>query len=146
MNELTHVNDPELYLTLCVLLATYAETGDVDKTINHAYTFRLPRPENPEKPHLSHQHSLGDARVYLMALEQYEINKAEYYQLNAAYQTINKKINDIIMDFLWDISGLKYLPNTVKKDRVWSKAYEDGHSEGMYEVYLKLISLVDLFN
>ena len=147
MSELTHVNDPELYLTLGVLLATYSENGyDVDKTIDYAYTFRLTHPNNPEKPHLRPQHSLGDVRVYLAALEQYEINKAEYDQLNAAFHRINNKINDIIKDFLWVISGLKDLPNTVNKDKVWYQAYEDGHSDGMYEVYLKLIKLVDLFN
>jgi len=55
-------------------------------------------------------------------------------------------ISNIIEEFIKDVSGFNKTVPDDKKSKVYSKAWEDGHSSGYYEVYLCLLSLVELFD
>jgi len=47
--------------------------------------------------------------------------------------------------YIKDIAGLNTIPKQYQ-EKVWSKAYSDGHSNGYVEVYNCLNNLLEIFN
>jgi uncharacterized protein YaaW (UPF0174 family) len=78
-------------------------------------------------------------------LKQYE-DDIEIYDAN---ERIRKEyvniIDNEILEFIRTEAGLYDTVPKQYQDKVWSRANEDGHSSGMYEVYLKLCNLVEIF-
>ncbi len=131
-------------LTLAELLTYYGSHNSVDDTIKLADKYRLPYPTAPKKPILKHDHTSEEARNYADSLDSYDIFKKDYDDFMNQYRLRDGEVNDIIKCFLWEITGLNQLQN-VNKDKVWHKAYEDGHSSGWYEIWLQLIDLMEIF-
>jgi len=80
-----------------------------------------------------------DLAKYEDAILQYKSKKAEY---DAQYNILNT----ILEQYIWNISGLTKLVPEDRQRKVWNLAWEKGHSNGYYEVYLELCQLVELFD
>lgn len=101
--------------------------------------------ERPKKPVLMINHTSKEVEDYAKAFKLYGQAK-EVFDINLKnYQEHYNKINNIIIDFIKEYSGLYTIPKQYQ-DKVFSNAYEDGHSDGYTEVYNKLVNLIDIFN
>ena len=56
----------------------------------------------------------------------------------------NGEVNVLIEGFIKKESGLFDIPEQYQ-NKVYYRAYSDGHSAGYYEVYQKLCELVEIF-
>lgn len=124
----------------------YSTTGSVSSTIEFANKELMPEWINaPKKPLLSNPHTSEQALAYSSALKQYEEDN-EIYKLNQKirYEQCNI-INEALVEFIKQEACLNTVPKEYR-DKVYARAYEDGHDSGMYEVYIKLCNLVDIFN
>lgn len=119
--------------------------GDVSQGLDFAKEFLLLKPEKPSKPFLKNNATSGEAKQYGIALEKYEKEMVAYENELYGYKKHNNKINNIIEEYIKDAAGFDKVPQK-SKEKVWSKAYSDGHSFGYHEVYTHLVDLVDLFN
>jgi hypothetical protein len=121
--------------------------GDkVSEAIEAARESYMDYPTRPTKPILARDSNSAQARKFASDLEAYETEKAAYDAAKDAARDHNSKIDEEIEKYIKEVSGFnKYIPED-KKSKVWSKAWEDGHSSGYHEVYLHLVGLVDLFS
>jgi len=62
-----------------------------------------------------------------------------------SYNQQCNEINALITEFIIVESGLDKIPEQYR-DKVYSKAYENGNRSGFYEIYLELCSLVSIFS
>lgn len=100
--------------------------------------------DKPIKPKLKHPHTSSDVAVYANELIKYETELKAYEENLGKYQIERYRLNDLIEKFIREESGLNYIP-VQYRDKVYSYAYSEGHSNGYYEVYNKLLSLVEIF-
>jgi hypothetical protein len=102
-------------------------------------------PIKPTKPVLNSKHSTAEVLEYAQQLSQYE-KDLELFKINKnSYTEERYKINDLIESYIKYATGFESAVPVKNQSKVWAKAYEDGHSSGMHNVYLHLDSLVDLF-
>ena len=107
-------------------------------------------PEYPAKPVKPIIHNLKspssvDYRDYAVVFEKYEKEMVEWKIKRDEYQNFSSKINSELVEYIKEVAGLNTIPEKFR-DKVWNKAYEDGHAYGYTEVYYKLLDLVDIFN
>ena len=62
-----------------------------------------------------------------------------------AYNNVKHDINNIIEEYIREESGLNNIPIQYR-DKIYNKAWQDGHSDGFYSVYQHLTELVNIFN
>jgi len=84
-------------------------------------------------------------REYADKLELYEKEMEEYKVQEKECNIHNLKVDSLILDFIKNEAGLNNIPEQYW-NKVFSKAWSDGHSSGYYEVYQKLCELVEIFN
>jgi hypothetical protein len=97
--------------------------------------------------------SLEEARTlskninqYVLDFETYEAQYQEAKNLDLSYSDDNDNLECQIKDLICNKAGLTELNISVEqKQKVWYKAWNDGHADGYYEVYLKLCDLLELF-
>lgn len=75
-------------------------------------------------------------------MEQYESSKAEYDVEREVYDKLDVEHHNNMVDLLWYIVG--DVPEQYK-DKVFSKAWSDGHSSGWSEILNELYGLVEIF-
>ena len=97
------------------------------------------------KPILAAKHNKADIEKYLADFTEYESLMTNLSNKQKIYNKHVNEINDIINEFIKIESGLNEIPEQYQ-DKVYNKAYEDCHGNGMYSVYLELCSLVEIFN
>lgn len=78
-------------------------------------------------------------------MEKYSLKEEKYKQAQNSCRQKEFEMNDIIEQFIKDLSGLNSIVPEKYRDKVYQKAYDDGHSAGYYEVYLHLQDLVVIF-
>jgi predicted RNase H-like nuclease (RuvC/YqgF family) len=118
---------------------------DVYAAIKHVRENHIDWPERPVKPRLASNHSAVDAKQYTKDLEKYETANASYKVELSKIQEHNSDMDSELEIFMKEASGLnKHVPEE-KRGKLWSKAWEDGHSSGYSDVYTHLCELVDLF-
>lgn len=99
----------------------------------------------PTKPKLNNKHSAAEAMVYGTLLADYEYVMEAYRKESKKINEYNNAINTIITDYICMEAGLQDIPEQYRS-KVWSKAYQDGHSEGHIGIYNNLLELIDIFN
>lgn len=120
--------------------------GNVDAAIEYAKTQYGAYPkENLRKPVLPVRHDSELIAKYYAEYMEYEKALEMSNKKQKAYQYKVNEINEIIIDFIKEESGLNTIPEQYRAN-VYSKAYEKGHGFGFYEIYSELCSLVELFN
>lgn len=102
----------------------------------------VPRPNKPIQPK---DISSTGYREYADKLKTYEVELEEYRNDQAKCSIFNIKVDVLIHDFVCEESGLNTIPEQYR-NKVFSKAWSDGHSGGYYEVYQELCELVEIFN
>lgn len=131
-------------ITVKDLDQTFELTGSVNEVIKFAQSKYPVYPTNPSKPYLKSNANPTEIRKHADDVEDYETKKAEYVLAKGNYSTDTNEINKNLEDWIKNHAGLLNIP-TKSQDKVWNKAWEDGHSDGYYEVYNKLMDLIDLF-
>jgi hypothetical protein len=117
----------------------------VSKAIEYAYKELQPQwIDAPKKPYLSNPHTSQQALDYSSALKQYEEDMEVYKSNKKLRDEQCHVVHEAITEFIKEEACLYDIPKQYQ-DKVYAHAYEDGHSSGMYEVYLKLNSLVKIF-
>ena len=132
-------------ITVGVTIQSLKDFGNMSEAIKYAQEQYGEYPSKPSKPNLKHGHSSIEAKQYVSDLEVWEKNISEYDKKVSEFRERSSLVNEVIEDFIKDEAGLNLIPET-SRGKVWSKAWSDGHSNGYYEVYGVLCSLVDLFN
>ena len=120
--------------------------GEVYETIQAAQKeLMVPRIQSPKRPQIK-----GDLRM-IERLRQLsnetEIWASEMQTYESEMATIrlhNMKVDALILAFIKKESGLNDIPEQYQ-NKVFSKAWSDGHSSGYYEVYQQLCELVEIF-
>lgn len=123
------------------------ETMSAYDFIKEAEQFRrsIEYPTTPVKPFLKKGHTSAEAQEYSKLLNTYESDMVAYRIAKDMYYDKTNPINGLIEQKLKEDSGLnKFVPEK-NRDKVWSKAWADGHSSGYHEVYGHLCELVTLF-
>ena len=101
-------------------------------------------PKIPIKPILSPDHTSTNLEEYIEALRQYDKEKITYNEKLETYKERQRNINDVITNYIKEEAGLDIIPEQYR-DKIYQKAYNDGHSNGYYEIYINLCELVDIF-
>jgi len=115
------------------------------ENIEFALSFIPEYQQHLRKPCLkSTSPTLEESKKYTEDLKAYVDDKVKVDLLNDSRRKIENKIYSIIIDYIKEESGLNQIPEQYR-DKVYRKAYEDGHSSGHYEVYQKLVELVEIF-
>jgi len=99
------------------------------------------KPKNPN--HIGIKTS-AEMLAMVKKMEAYETAFAEYEIVENSCKIHNQKVDALIHDFICDVSGLNRIPEQYR-NKVYSKAWSDGHSDGYYSVYQHLVELVDIF-
>lgn len=123
-------------------LLNVMEVYEVIKSIQESNLFD--RPEQLVKPRLALNPTSQQAKEFSIALENYENSIVEYNKLVSLYREEDKRLSDLIIEFISEESRLNTIPEK-SRSKVFSKAYQDGHSSGYYSVYQELVELVELF-
>ena len=132
-------------VTLKVLQSKYDEYQTVFDAIEWAKKQYGDSPKPPTKPILKFNHTSIDVGVYQKNIEHYEKAFDDYKIEKEKYYKNRSKIEDVIVEFIKEETGLNTIPKQYR-DKVYSKAYEDVHSRGYYGLYLKLNSLLEIFD
>jgi predicted nucleic acid-binding protein len=109
------------------------------------YTSNVPYPEKPKKPVLNTNYALNatEIRKHADLVDRYELEVEVYKKKKDSYHAGLADAEDRFKKDLFEDLGITNHP---KAERLFSKAWERGHSSGMYEVYLVAQDLVDLIN
>ena len=127
-----------------VTLEKMKQQEHISNAIEWALQKRGEYPKRPNKPNLPTKHSSIEAAQYAIDLQVWEKSKQEYDEVLNLWKSSENEIADVIVEFIKDEAGLETVPKQYR-DKLYSKAHEDGHSSGYYEVYLKLSSLIEIF-
>lgn len=101
--------------------------------------------QRPSKPILASKHTAVEVKEYAKSLEQYDIDLAEYSAKKEEDNKVRQELNEVLEDYLKDMSGLYDVVPKANQNKVWNYAWEQGHSSGYSEVYGYLQELVELF-
>lgn len=112
--------------------------------IQRAEGCRPSYPKQPAKPFLKNGHTTQDVLDYATKLSEYEKVMEVYHKEKEQYKEACNVINNAIVEYIKQSSGLYNIPEKYQS-KVYSLAYENGHSDGYYSVYYKLCDLVDIF-
>ena len=104
-----------------------------------------PYPEKPKKPVLDRNHNAEQAKVYAMLMLSYENAFAEFEKARLEHLNHKEKIEHVVGDLIKSESGLDSIVPVLYRDKIWSIAWNAGHSDGYYEVYQWLCKLVEIF-
>lgn len=97
------------------------------------------------KPHLSESEKMDPEaiRKYAENVEKYNAYEVKLKEYDKTY---SRKQNERLMQFRQDLAienGLDKFPKAIS-DKVYAKAWEDGHSSGLYEVATNYEELAEM--
>lgn len=121
-----------------------AEFDSVLKAIEETERRTPVFPEGPQRPRLAQKHTSNEALEYSHALSVYENEFEAYKRLEKDHLEIVAEIYEGLEIYIKDQAGLNTIPEQYR-EKVWSRAWQEGHSGGRYEVYLNLVELVNIF-
>ena len=104
-----------------------------------------PYPEKPRKPSLPSKHTAEMARAHAVNMEVFEAEFAEFETDREIYYQRKGEIEHMVGDLIKSESGLDSIVPVLYRDKIWSIAWDAGHSDGYYEVYQWLCKLVEIF-
>jgi hypothetical protein len=126
-------------------LQEIAQTESVENAIQFAKDSYDEYPSQPRKPFLKNNANSTEVLEYAELLKNWEIDNGNHKVNVENYRKNINQINEVIVEFIKDESGLNSIPEQYR-EKVYAKAWSDGHSNGYHEVYSELVSLVELFD
>lgn len=118
--------------------------GSVNDAIEYVRTLYPKYPETPVKPRLQTS-TPTEHRKYADELEKFNELMITYREEKVMYQKKVNEINSELEMYIKEIAGMNCIPEQYR-EKIWNKAWEDGHSSGYSEVYNELCELVDIFS
>lgn len=135
-------------LTLKTLL-DYRDEHGFYETIEYGKLFiDISYPSRPSKPStkkLLSCLSSQEIKDYALEVEKYEEAEIIYNKDRKKYEAQQVEVNGILENFVKEEAGLNSVVPEKYRDKVYSKAYEYGHSSGWSEIYNYLLDFVDIF-
>jgi hypothetical protein len=132
--------------TVILLDEVLIKTGeDTHRGIEYLKSFITSKPKKPITPVLLKEHNKQDVLDYASKLETYEDEMLKWHKEYVNIEENNDFVKSVLVSYIKHQAGLETIPEQYR-DKVYNKAYEDGHSDGYYEVYLKICSLIDIFD
>jgi hypothetical protein len=101
-------------------------------------------PKKPAKPAYSSLKTSAHARQYADELDAWEESRKKYEADHGAYMDKVNHLNELLETHIKDVAGVSMVPKQYR-DKLWSLAWDRGHSSGYSEVYNELSLLVDIF-
>lgn len=125
-------------------LQKISQNQSVSNAIEYATDNYGEYPKRPPKPMLKKDANSKEVLEYAELLKKWETD-ANIYKLEVEAYYLNKNfIDSKIQEFIKEEAGISIVPQQYR-DKLYSKAYEDGHSNGFYEIYNCLHSLIEIF-
>jgi hypothetical protein len=90
----------------------------------------LKYPKSPQKPRMSSVASPTEIRAYADQIEQFEKEHEQYIQLRRTYYAETSKRLEELKEKLHE----QYNVTEAQFNLLWSRAWEDGHSDGLRRV------------
>lgn len=119
--------------------------SSVYEAVKEAQSFYGEFPTKPNPPQtLSRNHDAKDLEEYTVAFKKYEADYKDWAKKSDEYRVNYQKINEAIEEYIKWAAGLHQVPEKYRV-KLWTKAWEDGHSSGYSEVFGCLASLVYIF-
>ncbi len=133
--------------SVILMEAKYKELGSLDKTIIYFKSFNPPFDwsAKPVKPIIPQNVDSASIRKYADLLEKYEADLKIY---EAAYEkliALENEQNTVFEELVKRVSGLYEKVPEQYRDKVYSLAYQNGHSSGFTEIHNHLLDLVGIF-
>lgn len=122
----------------------FMDGNSVSEVIEYGESLYPIYPVKPKKPISITLNTSQEAHDYGNKLFEYEKEKKEYDEKCMILRVHRLIVDGAIVDFIKQQSGLYDVP-VIYQEKVYQKAYESGHSEGYYEIFLKLKRLTDIF-
>ncbi len=126
-------------------LQEIAQTQSIENAISFAKDSYGEYPSRPKKPILKHNANSTEVLEYADLLKIWETDNENYKAAIEEYNKTKTQINQVLEDFIKDEACLNTIPEQYREN-VYAKAWNDGHSNGYYEVYCQLVSLVEIFD
>lgn len=126
-------------------LKEYYESNSVLNTIEYALSKMSKMPVNSPHPMISRHADSDEVFEYANELKLWEQKNEKYHKEKKIWKEQCRLQYEAIESFIKYEAGLDSVPEQYR-DKLYSKAWSDGHSDGYFEVYMKLCDLVDIFN
>lgn len=118
----------------------------VYNAINQWYGFIAKEIKKPSKPKLPNYHPTKvDIDMYSTALSDYEAAIKIYTEQKEFITKEANEMENLLINYIKDVSGFNSIPSQYQQ-KVWAKAWSDGHSGGYSEVCQCLVDLIDIFD
>ena len=122
------------------------EFTSLDEALSWLENNLSPHPDRPTKPTLSkYEPTPKEYREYASALEAYANEKEQYDELLKEYRSKKMDLEAVVQKFIWKNTGLDSVVPEQYRAKVWSRAYDLGHSYGYSEIQNHLLDLVEIF-
>jgi hypothetical protein len=106
----------------------------------------MAHPNRPSQPRYKHSGaSAAELKEAAVQMEQYEKEIKQYDAAVKTYRNDQAHQNQIMEDYLREVSGLNKNVPEQYRDKVYAHAHETGHSYGFTEIYAHLTSLIEIF-
>jgi len=103
-------------------------------------------PIKPNKPYLPQKHTANDAKCYAMELLEYESDLIPKYQKKLKeFNEIRDLNNKLIEELIKDETAFYSVVPDYYREKLFSYAYQQGHSGGWSEICNVLNDLITIF-
>lgn len=122
--------------------------GDnVNQAIKHLEQLLPPIPSRSVKPVLNKNLFLTSDQVleFSKKLKAYEEATVKDHEALNEFKKGRFEMDNILTSYIKEVSGLNDIPEQYR-EKVYSLAYSNGHSEGFTGIYNNLVELVEIFN
>lgn len=130
-------------LTVDRLEETFGD--NISAVADYVISFIPPLKPKPIKPKLDKEYNSADLKRHTTEIEQWESDMVEYGSYNTLRNIESGKATDLIEKYTHENLGFELHVPEKYRQKVISKAYSDGHSEGAYGYYHSLRNLIDIF-
>ena len=125
-------------------LIEYSKINGVYRAIKYAEEQYVVCPPTPRKPKLTNYATSSEVFEYGKRLAEWEVETEAYKVAHNNWMENKRKIDSIIESFIMESASISVVPKQYR-EKLYSKAWSDGHSNGFYEVYMILKSLIEIF-
>lgn len=105
------------------------------------YEIKEPYPERPAKPQLSSSHTSAELKHYAVAFDTWEKKRDAWKVAYLLHSSRRREAEEQFKADALESVGWTHRPG---RDLVYARAWEQGHSSGLSEVYNELVELTEL--
>lgn len=121
------------------------EEMTVLEAVNYVRDNTPSMPVRPKKPLPPVNGTAREHLEYSKTLVYYELELETWRLKIEFHKKAVDELNEQLVEHIKDQSGLYITVPKQYQDKLWWKAWQYSHSDGYYEVYLKLCDLIEIF-